>query len=371
MNAGRPVRIGLAGVHGHGRSHVEAALALEAAGRARVVAVADPRGPGAVPPAVRVHRSAEEMIAEEELDVVVLSTPIPGHAALAEAALRAGAHVLLEKPPVVSVDEHERLLAASARTGRAVQVGFQSLASDGIAGARAAMGAIGAIEHLAAVGVWARSEAYWRRARWSGRRHLEGRVVADGVVTNPLAHAVASALALAGAAAPEDVDAVESDLRRVNDIETDDTSSLRIRTAGGPDVIAALTTAGERRHEPYVLVRGSEGHLVYHYTLDVLSVFEAGRALPRTFSFARTGVLDDLVRHVGEGTALRVPLAATGAFTRVLSAVVDSAPPTPIAGFEVIERDGERFRVLPGVAAMIERAAWEGMLFAEFDSGLG
>ncbi|RLK52906.1 Gfo/Idh/MocA family protein [Microbacterium telephonicum] len=370
MSGADPVRIGLAGVHGHGRSHVEAALALQAQGRARVVAVADPRGPGEVPPDVRSHAAAEEMIAAGGLDVVVLCTPIPTHAGLAEAALAAGAHVLLEKPPVVSVVDHDRLLAASARVGRAVQVGFQSLAGDGVDAAIEAAASLGGIRHIAAVGVWTRSEEYWRRARWSGRRELDGQVVADGVATNPLAHAIATALAIAGAAAPGDVVDVETDLRRVNDIETDDTSSLRIRLADGPDVVAALTTSGEARHEPYVLVRGERGHLVYHYTLDVLQVFAAGAALPRTFHFARIGVLDDLVAHVADGTPLRVPLTRTGAFTRVLEAIVSSPAPTRITGYTAVERAGERFRVVPGVADAVERAAWDGMLFREFGSGL-
>ncbi|MCT9820879.1 Gfo/Idh/MocA family oxidoreductase [Microbacterium sp. W1N] len=371
MSTDGPVRIGLAGVHGHGRTHVEAALALQRDGRAEIVAVADPRGPGDVPDGVAHFTAAEEMIAAGGLDIVVLSTPIPSHAALAEAALEAGAHVMLEKPPVVSVAAHERLLAVSARTGRAVQVGFQSLASDGVAATAAAAAGIGEIRHIAAVGVWSRSEEYWRRARWSGRRVLDGQVMADGVVTNPLAHAVATALVIAGARGAADVAAVETDLRRANDIDADDTSTVRVRLTGGPDVVAALATTGERRHEPFVLVRGTGGHLIYHYTLDVLSVFADDRPLPRTFHFARTGVLDDLVRHAADGTAVRVPLDATGAFTRVLEEVVAAPAPTAIERFEVHERAGERYRVVPGIGAAMERAAWDGLLLREFDSGIG
>ncbi len=366
MSAG--VRIGLAGVHGHGRTHVDAALALARTGRARIVAVADPRGPGDVPEDVRAYAAAADMIAAGGLDVVVLSTPIPTHGALAEAALHAGAHVLLEKPPVVSVREHERLLQAIDETGGAVQVGFQSRASDGIAGVVAAVPEIGPVRHIAAAGVWSRSEEYWRRARWAGHRRLDGQVVADGVATNPLAHAIATALAVAGATGAEDVAGVDTDLRRVNAIATDDTSTVRIRLRGGrPDVVAALAVTGERRHEPYVLVRGERGHLVYHYTEDILHVFAAGAPLPRSFSFPRTGLLDDLVAHVADGSPVRVPLAATGAFTRVLEAVVTGPAPTGITEFEVLERDGERFRIVPGVRDVVERAAWEGRLFRELD----
>ncbi|MGV9194441.1 Gfo/Idh/MocA family protein [Microbacterium sp. MC2] len=361
------VRIGLAGVHGHGRGHVEAALALADAGTGHVVAVADPQGPGVVPDGVAHHRDAADMIAREDLDIVVLSTPIPTHAALAEAALRRGAHVLLEKPPVTSTAEHARLRAVEEATGRVVQVGFQSLASAGVAATIDAAASLGEIRHIGAVGVWERSEQYWRRSDWAGYRHRDGQVIADGAVTNPLAHAVATALAVAGAREPADVASVELDMYRANDIATDDTSSLRLRLRDGTTLVAALATTGDRRHEPYVLVRGTRGHLVYFYTLDLLQVFRAGAVLPQTFSFARAGLLAQLCAHARDGVGPAVPLAATGAFTRVLEEIVTGpdATPLPPARFDTVTRGAERFRVVGGIAGIAERAAWEAALFRE------
>ena len=43
--------------------------------------------------------------------------------------MRAGADVLLEKPPTASLAEFEQLSAVVAETGRACQVGFQAQAS--------------------------------------------------------------------------------------------------------------------------------------------------------------------------------------------------------------------------------------------------
>lgn len=361
------VRIGLAGVHGHGRGHLDAALVLERADDVRVVAVADPRGPGSVPGGVAHHADAAEMIAREDLDVVVLSTPIPTHAPLAAAALARGAHVLLEKPPVTSITDHDALLNAADRAGRAVQVGFQSLASDGVAATADAAASLGEVVHVGAVGVWTRSEQYWRRAPWAGHRRLDGRVIADGAATNPLAHAVATALAVAGTGVAGDVASIDTDMYRANDIATDDTSSLRVRLRDGSVVVAALVTTGDRRHEPYVVVRGTRGHLVYFYTLDLLQVFGPGAVLPRTYAFARIGLLAQLVAHARSGGELSVPLASTGAFTAVLEAVVAGPDAAALsdAQYDVVERAGERFRVVPGVTALAERAAWEGKLFRE------
>lgn len=361
------VRVGIAGVHGHGRSHVDAALALAA--DVRLVAVADPRGGGDVPSSTTVFGDAAAMIDAVDLDVVVLSTPIPTHTELAARALARGAHVLLEKPPVPSVADHLFLAAAAETASRAVQVGFQSMGSDGVAATAevAASGVIGDVLHYGAVGQWTRSEQYWRRAAWAGHRVLDGRLVADGVVTNPLAHAVATAFAIAGAADPADVLAIDADLRRANDISTDDTSSLVVDLRGGARVAAGLTTAAARRREPYVLVRGTHGFLVYVYTLDTLLVHRDGAALPRIYAFSRTGLLENLLAHIRDGAELLVPLQRTGAFTRVLEEVV-TGPPATVVDHEllhVVSSDGETFRVVSGVEDAVERVAWEGRTFRD------
>ncbi|MCP2636385.1 Gfo/Idh/MocA family oxidoreductase [Microbacterium sp. HD4P20] len=361
------LRVGVAGVHGHGRSHVDAVLAMPA--DVELVAVADPRGGGDVPAGTRVFGDAAQMIDEAALDIAVLSTPIPTHTELALQALAVGAHVLLEKPPVPSVADHVRLSRAADAASRAVQVGFQSLGSAGVpATAEAASsGAIGEIIHFGAVGLWSRSEQYWRRAAWAGHRVKDGRLVADGVVTNPLAHAVATALAIAGAHAPEEVIAIDADLRRANDIETDDTSSVVIELRGGLRVAAGLAVTAPRRHEPYVLVRGTRGHLVYHYTADTLHVFRDGAPLPRTYEFPRTGLLADLVSHIRAGTPLLAPLSRTGAFTRVLETIVAGPAAARIdPGMVSIATTGdETFRTVNGIEDAAERVAWEGRTFRD------
>jgi predicted dehydrogenase len=57
----------------------------------------------------RFTTSFEEMLADDELDAVVVATPVPTHFSLARSALAAGKHVLVEKPPAMRGHEMDEL----------------------------------------------------------------------------------------------------------------------------------------------------------------------------------------------------------------------------------------------------------------------
>ncbi len=61
-------------------------------------------------PNARVTRDFAEMLADDELDAVVIATPVPTHYPLAKQALEAGKHVFVEKPPTAALSEMEALL---------------------------------------------------------------------------------------------------------------------------------------------------------------------------------------------------------------------------------------------------------------------
>src|SRR6476659_2216707 len=130
----RPARVAVVGIHGHGSTHVRNAQTLQEHGQCALVAVADlrPPDPGTVGPDVGVFTDLDALLASTAVDIVVVCTPIHTHGTLAEAAMRAGADVLLEKPPVPTMAEFDQLLALCAETGRSCPIGFQSLGSPAV-----------------------------------------------------------------------------------------------------------------------------------------------------------------------------------------------------------------------------------------------
>jgi predicted dehydrogenase len=61
-------------------------------------------------PDATVTGNFDELLAADDVDAVVIATPVPMHYPLARAALEAGKHVFVEKPPAMRVAEMEELV---------------------------------------------------------------------------------------------------------------------------------------------------------------------------------------------------------------------------------------------------------------------
>lgn len=94
---------------------------------ARVVAVCDRDGGRlgkieSLYPAIRLTASDEELINAPDIDAVVVATPVESHFALAMAALRAGKHVLVEKPMASTADQAAQLMEEAEQRGLVLMV---------------------------------------------------------------------------------------------------------------------------------------------------------------------------------------------------------------------------------------------------------
>jgi len=100
----------------------------------------------------RTFRDYREMLAEKDLDVVLVATPDHWHALPAIEAIRSGAHVYVQKPTGVDIVESQAMLAAARKDGRVVQVGTQRRSTPHLVRARdtvvreGRLGTIGLVE---------------------------------------------------------------------------------------------------------------------------------------------------------------------------------------------------------------------------------
>jgi len=96
---------------------------------------------------VRYVRDYQELLTDPDLEAVVVATPGPTHPEVIIAAAEAGKHVFCEKPLAYTLEEADRALAAVARAGVLLQIGFQRRFDAGFQRARAlvAEGALGTV----------------------------------------------------------------------------------------------------------------------------------------------------------------------------------------------------------------------------------
>lgn len=73
-------------------------------------------------PTARTTSDLESVIRSVEVDVIVVATPVSSHYEIARAALRAGKHVLVEKPLATSSKETEDLIEEARSRGRVLMV---------------------------------------------------------------------------------------------------------------------------------------------------------------------------------------------------------------------------------------------------------
>jgi predicted dehydrogenase len=115
----RPLRWGIIGTGGIARTFAtelavspDAALAAVGSRTARAAAAFAADFPG-----TRAHASWSDLVADDAVDAVYVATPHPWHAEAALLAIRAGRHVLVEKPFTLDAQQAREVVAAARASG--------------------------------------------------------------------------------------------------------------------------------------------------------------------------------------------------------------------------------------------------------------
>jgi predicted dehydrogenase len=74
-------------------------------------------------PGARVTAELSDLLDDDDLDAVVLATPVPTHAELAIAVARAGKHCFVEKPLATNAADAQAAVTAASDAGRILMVG--------------------------------------------------------------------------------------------------------------------------------------------------------------------------------------------------------------------------------------------------------
>ena len=120
------VRIGMIGTGFIASYHLDG---LRAAGGAEVRVLAGPTPEKTAALAARHGIAAtttewRDVLARDDIDAVVITTPDDTHPEIAIAAAAAGKHILLQKPMARTADECRRIIAAASAAGVRLQVSF-------------------------------------------------------------------------------------------------------------------------------------------------------------------------------------------------------------------------------------------------------
>ncbi|MGW2257087.1 Gfo/Idh/MocA family protein [Streptomyces sp. NPDC001780] len=265
----------------------------ELRGRARLTAVAgrDPARTREL--AAELNRDAvgvPELLARRDVDAVLLCTPSGTHADLGTAVLRAGKHLLVEKPLEVTPAAAARLISVARREGRTLGVVSQRRFDPAVRLARTAIGAgeLGRVTSVLVELPWWREQSYYDSGGWRGTRALDG----GGALMNQAVHAVDLAQWLAG---PVVEVAAHTAVLAHDGLAVEDVATASLRFRDGALGALLATTAAYPGRTARISVHGDRGSVVVDN--DELAYFHAAREGERAPAYGAFGAANQAAEH--------------------------------------------------------------------------
>lgn len=306
------------------------------------------------------------------VDFAVLPTPIHLHVPMGSALLRAGAHVLVEKPVAATLAGAEELAASAAETGRLLAVGFQYLHAPEVQALKRRLldGGIGRLRRIAVRAAWPRGRAYYTRNAWAGRLRVGTDWVFDSPVSNALSHFLLLMFFLAGRdlwLAAEPV-SLRAELYRAQDIETFDTAVLHMETADGCRLDFYGTHSSRAVERPSLTIEGEAGSA--RWVQDKFASIEGPRGLWREEAgpeaHTRECMMDDVLARLRGEPAFVCDAALATVHVRIVEALREGAVIREVPGAykEFRHERDDVFTSIRGIDEALRVAAEQG-------SGLG
>ncbi len=218
---------------------------------------------------IPVYHDLSKMLDElkGKVETIFVPTSIYSHYELAKKCVEQGYNVFVEKPPVAVIQDYDDLENCLRRHGKKGAIGFQYLYTDILQRIKGyiSSGKYGKVKRVRSYGAWIRYESYYDITNWGGKVKYDDRWVLDGSINNALAHMVANSLYLATdkemtMAMPREV---QAELYSVHDIEGEDTSSIRVITDQGVEIIMNTTHCSENDSKVETVVECEMAEIIY------------------------------------------------------------------------------------------------------------
>jgi len=267
----------------------------------------------------RAHESFDALLADPEIDAVILTTPHSLHGEHVRRAAAAGKHVFVEKPFTVDAGDARAALDACARAGVVLAVGHNRRFAPAALRLREmlAAGEFGTVLHaeanFSAPGALRYAPGYWRANRVESP---------GGAIAGLGIHMIDTLTWLLGPVVRVTAQAE----RRAAPVDIDDTTSALFAFAGGPT--GYLGTLFACPYTSTLNLFGTGANAFAGIDGDSLVVHRAGGSPePETIAPVDTlrAELEEFASACGGGPAFRVPPAEAVHDVEVMQAMVASA----------------------------------------------
>ena len=207
-------------------------------------------------PEVPIYSRLQDLLACD-VDAVILAVPHPLHGQLAMEVLKAGKHVLVEKPLDIRLSTGKQLCKTAETSGKVFAIMFNQRTGGLFQKARQIVqdGLLGQLKRTAwTVTNWYRTQHYYDSGTWRATWSGEG----GGVLMNQAPHQLDLWQWICGM--PESVTAF-CDAGRFHTIEVEDAATVHVRFPGGADGLF-ITSTGESPGTNRLEIAGTRGKLV-------------------------------------------------------------------------------------------------------------
>lgn len=282
---GGRIGFGVVGAGMIGRFHCQAIAAIE---DAELVAVCDVVAEKAQALSEEFTSRAwctdeQELIARDDVQVVVVGVPSGLHHAVALAAIDAGKHVIVEKPIDITLERADTMIAAAQERGVVLSVVSQKRFEPATQHLKAAVdaGRFGRIVFADVYVKWWRTPEYYSCGGWKGTKALDG----GGALINQSVHQIDLLRWIMGP-----VRRVYGRVdTRVHQIEGEDTAAAVVEFGCGAMGVIEGSTASYPGHPATLSITGERGS----------AQLEDGRLTEWRFADGEESEADILARFVG------------------------------------------------------------------------